>query len=167
MDIPGFLNKIVDWSALERRLDVRRAEGECIVFTNGCFDLLHTGHVHYLAQARALGDLLVLGLNSDDSVRALKGPKRPIRSQTQRAVVLAALECVDLITFFDQDTPAELIELVRPDVLVKGGDWSVDRIVGADFVLCRGGRVESLPLVDGESTTAIISRIVELETGGR
>lgn len=135
---------------------------DTVVFTNGCFDILHPGHVDYLARARALGSRLVVGLNSDASVTRLKGPGRPVNDQASRALVLAALECVDHVVVFDEDTPLELIRKVRPDVLVKGGDWSVDKIVGRDLVEARGGRVLSLPLLPGHSTTAIIERILTL-----
>ena len=134
-----------------------------MVFTNGCFDLLHSGHTRYLAQAAELGDLLVVGLNSDASVRAIKDPPRPIRGQEERAETLAALASVDFVVVFDEETPLNLIERVRPDVLVKGGDWPVEQIVGGPEVLARGGKVLSLPLFQGESTTALISRI----QGGR
>jgi D-beta-D-heptose 7-phosphate kinase/D-beta-D-heptose 1-phosphate adenosyltransferase len=138
----------------------RRAEGGRVVFTNGCFDLLHAGHVRYLEQARSLGELLVVGLNSDASVRALaKAPERPLVPQDQRAAVLAGLAAVDLVVVFDQPTPAELIAQVRPDVLVKGGDWPPEAIVGAEAVQAGGGRVLSLPLVEGISTTALVERI--------
>jgi D-beta-D-heptose 7-phosphate kinase/D-beta-D-heptose 1-phosphate adenosyltransferase len=153
------VRKIVSWSTLKRRLASLRRQGKRIVFTNGCFDLIHPGHVHYLRTARRLGDVLVVGVNSDRSVRRLdKGPGRPLVSEGARAEVLAALEMVDLVTIFDQETPAQLIELVRPDVLVKGGDWTPDRIVGADFVRARGGIVRSLPYRPGYSTTDLIRR---------
>ena len=151
--------KVVSWSTLKRRLAVLRHRGKRIVFTNGCFDLIHPGHVHYLRAARRLGDVLVVGVNSDRSAQRLgKGPGRPLVSEGDRAEVLAALEMVDLVTLFDQDTPAELIEMVRPDVLVKGGDWTPDRIVGADFVRAHGGKVRSLPYRPGYSTSALIRR---------
>ena len=130
-----------------------------VVFTNGCFDILHSGHVTYLAQARQMGDLLVVGLNSDASVRRLKGQERPVNSQDARALVLAALEIVDYVTIFDEDTPYNLIAKVQPDVLVKGGDYQVDNIVGADIVRARGGKVLTVPLVPGFSTTSIIDKI--------
>lgn len=133
--------------------------GRSLVFTNGCFDLLHAGHVALLAQARALGDLLVVGLNDDASVRRLKGPTRPVTPLAQRAYVLAGLACVDYVTPFAEDTPLELIAALLPDVLVKGGDWPVERIVGSGLVAAHGGRVVSLPLVPGLSTTAVIARI--------
>ena len=130
-----------------------------IVFTNGCFDVLHFGHVHYLLQAKELGDILVVGLNSDDSVRRLKGPSRPINGENERAFVLAALACVDYVVVFEEDTPKELIETVRPDVLVKGGDYALDQIVGADFVTKNGGTVTTLPFVEGFSSTRIIEQL--------
>jgi D-beta-D-heptose 7-phosphate kinase/D-beta-D-heptose 1-phosphate adenosyltransferase len=151
--------KIVRWSTLKRRLAGLRRQGKRVVFTNGCFDLIHPGHIDYLRTARRLGNVLVVGVNSDRSARRLgKGPGRPLVSEGDRAKVLAALEMVDLVTFFDQDTPAALIEVVRPDVLVKGGDWTPDRIVGADFVLAHGGTVRSLPYKAGYSTTDLIRR---------
>lgn len=130
-----------------------------VVFTNGCFDILHSGHITYLAQARQMGDLLVVGLNSDASVRRLKGQERPVNSQDARALVLAALEIVDYVAIFDEDTPYNLIAKVQPDVLVKGGDYQVDNIVGADIVRARGGKVLTVPLVPGFSTTSIIDKI--------
>lgn len=130
-----------------------------VVFTNGCFDILHSGHVTYLAQARQMGDLLVVGLNSDASVRRLKGQERPVNSQDARALVLAALEIVDYVAIFDENTPYNLIAKVQPDVLVKGGDYQVDNIVGADIVRARGGKVLTVPLVPGFSTTSIIDKI--------
>ena len=130
-----------------------------IVFTNGCFDLLHVGHVRYLQEARSLGDRLVVALNTDRSVSAIKGPERPVQHQEDRAEIMAALGCVDYVTLFDEETPLKIIELLEPDVLVKGGDWSVDKIVGAPSVLKRGGRVESLKFQNGRSTSSIIDKI--------
>jgi rfaE bifunctional protein nucleotidyltransferase chain/domain len=129
-----------------------------VVFTNGCFDLLHRGHVEYLNAARTLGDVLVVGLNSDESVRRLKGPTRPVNSEEDRAVILAALAAVDAVTVFAEDTPRELIAALLPDVLVKGGDYTVDTIVGAREVAEAGGEVLALPLVPGRSTTSILER---------
>lgn len=138
----------------------RRADGEKIVFTNGCFDILHPGHVDLLARARAEGDFLVLGLNSDDSVRRLhKGPERPINTYAARAFVLAHLCSVNAVVPFDDDTPAALIEAIAPDVLVKGGDWAPEQIVGADSVQAHGGKVLSLPLIEGFSTTHLVKKI--------
>jgi len=151
--------------ALER-LERWRSEGARVVFTNGVFDLLHRGHVEYLEDARALGDRLVVGLNSDASVRRLKGPSRPLVPEAERAELIAALECVDLGVVFDDDTPLRLIEAVRPDVLVKGGDWAVEQIVGREFVEARGGRVLNLPVREGHSTTAIESRIASGRRAG-
>jgi D-beta-D-heptose 7-phosphate kinase/D-beta-D-heptose 1-phosphate adenosyltransferase len=136
-----------------------RAAGRRVVFTNGVFDLLHPGHVRYLQQARGLGDLLIVGLNTDRSVRANKGPERPIVSEDDRAEVVAALACVDAVTIFDEDTPHEVIDDLQPDVLVKGADWAAAAIVGRDIVEARGGRVVRIPLEDGHSTTSIVERI--------
>lgn len=130
-----------------------------VVFTNGCFDLLHPGHVDLLQRSRALGDRLVVGLNSDASVRRLKGPLRPIIAERDRRLMLLALRCVDEVILFDESTPARLIEQVRPDVLVKGGDWPVERIVGARAVMARGGKVYSLPLLPDYSTTMLVECI--------
>ncbi len=135
-----------------------RSEGARIVFTNGCFDLLHAGHVHYLFAARALGDRLVVGLNDDDSIRRLKGPSRPLQPLEDRARVLAALRCVDLVVPFSEDTPLALIELLLPDVLVKGADYRPDEIVGADVVRAAGGEVRTIPLLPGRSTTKLVAR---------
>ncbi len=145
--------------------DELRREHRRIVFTNGCFDILHRGHVTYLAAARALGDVLVLGLNSDASVRRLKGPSRPINSTEDRAAVMDALRAVDYVTIFDEDTPLELIKSVKPDILVKGGDYEIDDIVGADFVQARGGSVRTIPFVEGKSTTGLIRAINAQQSG--
>jgi D-beta-D-heptose 7-phosphate kinase / D-beta-D-heptose 1-phosphate adenosyltransferase len=136
-----------------------RAQGEKIVFTNGCFDIIHAGHVGYLDSARRLGDRLVLAVNGDESIRRLKGPGRPINSLDRRMAVLAALEAVDYVVAFDTDTPEPLLEKVRPDILVKGGDYSVDQVVGADIVKRHGGRVEVLDFVENISTTHIVQKI--------
>ena len=136
-----------------------RAEGQQIVFTNGCFDIVHLGHIDYLEKARSLGNRLILGLNTDTSVSCIKGPLRPVVNEYARARLMAALEFVDAVTLFGEPTPLELIEAVQPDVLVKGDDYTVDTIVGADFVLGRGGRVETIALVPGYSTTKLIERI--------
>jgi len=136
-----------------------RAGQRHVVFTNGVFDLLHPGHVDVLVAARALGDALVVGLNSDASVRRLKGPSRPIRTEGERAHVLAALEAVDAVVLFDEDTPVDLIRALAPDVLVKGGDYAVETIAGASDVLGRGGRVVIVPLTPGHSTTATVTRL--------
>ncbi len=141
--------------------EAERAKGKKIVFTNGCFDLLHAGHVKYLQAARRLGDLLILGLNSDASVRRLKGPKRPLITEEERAHILAALDCIDYLCLFDEDTPLDLITAIKPHILVKGGDYSPDGVVGKDLVESNGGRVELIPFVDGKSTTNIIEKVLE------
>jgi rfaE bifunctional protein nucleotidyltransferase chain/domain len=136
-----------------------RAAGRRIVFTNGVFDLLHPGHTRYLRDARALGDLLVVGLNADESVRRNKGPERPINPQDERAELLASLSSVDAVVIFGEDTPAEIIRLVQPDVLVKGADWAADAIVGRETVEARGGQVVRIPVEQGYSTTSILQKI--------
>jgi len=155
------LSKIVTLEKLVLELDKLRKSGKKIVFTNGCFDILHVGHVRYLAAARAEGDLLVVGLNSDASVRLIKGPKRPIVIQDQRAEVLASLGCVDYVVMFDEADPLKLIETLIPDVLVKGEDWTEENIIGAGFVKSNGGRVARIKFVDEISTSGIIERIVK------
>lgn len=152
---------------LVEALKLRRRGGEKVVFTNGCFDLLHPGHVTYLEEARALGDLLVVGLNSDASVRRLnKGAERPIMSEEERAAVLLGLRSVDYVTIFNEDTPIRLIEAIVPDVLVKGGDWPIESIVGREIVQGAGGTVTTIKFVEGKSTTGIVERILE-RLGGR
>jgi rfaE bifunctional protein nucleotidyltransferase chain/domain len=146
-------------AAAIRALAAWRGAGETVVFTNGVFDLLHRGHVEYLQEARSLGCHLVVGVNSDASVRRLKGPARPIVPAADRVAVLEALSCVDLAVVFDEDTPQRLIEQVRPDVLVKGGDWALERIVGREFVESYGGRVLSVPLREGLSSSGLVERI--------
>ena len=141
------------------RLQLWRSAGEAIVFTNGVYDLLHRGHVEYLEEARALGDRLVVGVNSDASVRRLKGPSSPILPERDRAGLVAALACVDLVVLFDDDTPQALIEAVAPDVLAKGADYSLDQIVGRGFVESHGGRVERIALRPGLSTSTLVQRI--------
>lgn len=141
-----------------------RAAGRTVVFTNGCFDILHRGHVEYLTKARALGHVLVVGLNDDASVRRLKGPKRPIVAQEDRAIVLAGLAAVDYVVIFEEDTPLELIRAVVPDVLVKGSDWAVEAVVGKDVVEASGGRVQTIDFVPNRSTTGIIERIEQRGT---
>jgi D-beta-D-heptose 7-phosphate kinase/D-beta-D-heptose 1-phosphate adenosyltransferase len=153
--------KIKQCDALKVLLDAKRERGKAIVFTNGCFDLLHVGHVKYLQKARQLGDLLVLGLNSDASIRRLKGPKRPLIGQEERAHILAALDCIDYVVIFDEDTPLELIAALRPHILVKGGDYTPEGVVGKEIVESYGGRVELIQFVDGRSTTNIIDKILQ------
>lgn len=145
---------------LASRLAVLRSQGKCIVFTNGCFDLLHAGHIYVLTQAKALGDVLVVGINSDASVQRLKGPKRPILPEYERALVLAALAAVYYVTIFDEDTPQDLIMALQPNILVKGGDWSVDTVVGKAEVESWGGQVVLIPYQEGRSTTNIVERIL-------
>lgn len=152
--------KVIALQDLLSKVAVLRAQNKRIVFTNGCYDMLHPGHVDLLARARALGDALIVGLNSDESVRRQgKGEDRPINAYPARAYVLAHLESVDFVVAFEEDTPEELIKALQPDVLVKGGDWDVGRIVGREDVQARGGRVVSLPLLEGYSTTALIEKI--------
>jgi D-glycero-beta-D-manno-heptose 1-phosphate adenylyltransferase len=157
-------SKIQTFSQMAETVAAWRAAGETIVFTNGCFDLLHYGHLHYLSAARDLGHRLVVGLNSGASVRRLKGPSRPINDEATRTHLLAALSVVDAVVVFEDDTPLSLIEIVQPNVLVKGGDWKPEQIVGSDRVFARGGRVLSLPFVDGYSTTNIERKIKESTT---
>jgi len=137
-------------------------EGKCLVFTNGCFDILHPGHVHYLQAAKSLGDILIVGLNDDASVRRLKGVGRPLNTLADRACLLAALKPVDLVVPFPEDTPLALILALRPDVLVKGGDYAADEIVGACEVRGWGGQVTTIPFIEGHSTTSLISRIQQI-----
>ena len=154
------VSKVKTLAGVVRAVRKAQAAGRRVVFTNGCFDLLHRGHTRYLERARSLGDALVVAINSDRSVRALKGPGRPVVPDAQRAEVLAALAAVDYVVVFDDLDPARVIRAVQPDVLVKGGDWPISQIVGADFVQSRGGRVLSLPYVAGASTSALIGRIL-------
>lgn len=154
-----YRDKILDRAALVARVAEARRAGKRIVFTNGCFDLMHVGHVRYLAAARAAGDLLVVALNADASVRRLKGPERPLVPEAARAEVVAALAAVDYVTLFGEDTPAEVITALLPDVLVKGADWAPDQVVGREVVEAHGGRVELVPVVEGFSTTALIERL--------
>ncbi len=154
------ITKVVSREHLLSKLAEKRAQGKRIVFTNGCFDLMHIGHTRYLQAARALGDVLVVGVNSDASVRTLdKASDRPIVPEAQRAEMLAALGCVDFVIMFDESDPLQLITDVQPDILVKGGDWAIDRIVGREIVEARGGVVKTIPLVPGLSTTGLLQRI--------
>ncbi|QJD76994.1 D-glycero-beta-D-manno-heptose 1-phosphate adenylyltransferase [Spirosoma rhododendri] len=154
-------SKILTREQAVAQADAWRADGQAIVFTNGCFDIVHLGHIDYLEKARNLGQRMILGLNTDASVSRIKGPLRPVVNEYARARLMAALEFVDAVTLFDEPTPLELIEAVRPDILVKGNDYSISTIVGADFVLGNGGRVETVALVPGYSTTSLIARIKE------
>ncbi len=155
-------SKIKTLDVLAAIISAERSRGRRVVFTNGCFDLLHAGHVKYLQKARCLGDILVLGLNSDASVRRLKGEKRPLIREEERAHILAALDCIDYVIVFDEDTPLELITALKPDILAKGGDYTLEGVVGRDFVEAYGGRVELVSFVDGKSTSNIIERVLEL-----
>ena len=156
------MSKVLDLDGLIRERALLRDSGKVLVFTNGCFDLLHPGHVRYLREARALGDALVVALNSDQSVRILKGEGRPILNLEERVEVIGALESVDYVTAFDEETPYSLIVQLLPDVLVKGGDWQLNEIVGREQVEAAGGKVLSLPFLEGSSTTDIIERIKRL-----
>ncbi len=154
-------DKILSREQLAALLPDWKKKGK-VVFTNGCFDILHLGHVDYLEKARNLGEKLVVGLNTDASVQRLKGPDRPICDQTSRAHVMASLEFVDAVILFDEETPLELISFVKPDILVKGNDYTIENIVGADVVMKNGGSVETVPLVNGYSTTNVIKKIKQL-----
>ncbi|MCP4112881.1 MAG: D-glycero-beta-D-manno-heptose 1-phosphate adenylyltransferase [Desulfobacteraceae bacterium] len=156
------MNKISDLNNLVQNLNTLRKPDKRIVFTNGCFDILHAGHVRYLTEAKSKGDILVVGLNSDKSVRIIKGEKRPVVCQDQRAEVLAGLWCVDCITVFDEPDPLKLIQTIKPDIIVKGADWAEEDIIGADFVKANGGKVERISVVPDISTSRIIQNIIRL-----
>ena len=151
-----------NWDEAKEQVNDWKLSGQKIVFTNGCIDILHRGHVEYLTEAKACGDKLVTALNSDSSVRSLKGEARPIQSQEDRAVILDALESVDLVVIFDQETPAKIIKTLLPNVLVKGGDYTPDTIVGADIVTENGGEVKVIPFRSGQSTSGIVEKIIKL-----
>ncbi|MCB0690685.1 MAG: D-glycero-beta-D-manno-heptose 1-phosphate adenylyltransferase [Saprospiraceae bacterium] len=150
------LGNLMDWLSLQKK------EGKTLVFTNGCFDLLHKGHVQYLEEAKMQGDILIVGINSDTSVKRLKGEERPIQNLDNRMNVLAALESVDAVIPFEEDNPLNLIKNILPDVLVKGGDWKVEQILGSDIVLNNGGSVKSLQFVENQSTSSIVEKIKKL-----
>lgn len=150
---------VIEKEKLKAVLEDLKSKNKKIVFTNGCFDIIHSGHITYLYKAKSYGDILVIGLNSDDSVKRLKGVDRPINNQTDRALVLSALEMVDYVCIFNENTPIELITELKPDVLVKGGDYTKDAIVGSDLVEANGGKVIIVPFVQGKSTTKIINKI--------
>jgi len=152
-------SKILDRNQLQFECNVWRAMQKKIVFTNGCFDILHRGHLDLIARAAGLGNILIMGVNTDASVKRLKGPERPMNNEQDRMFQLASLLCVDAVCLFDEDTPLELIKTIKPDVLVKGGDYSFETIVGADFVTSCGGSVEVIPFVTGYSTTSLIQKI--------
>ncbi len=139
----------------------KQLKDKTIVFTNGCFDLLHPGHIYLLEQAKSLGDILIVGLNSDDSVKRLKGEKRPIYSQTERAYMLSSLSCVDFIVVFEEDTPYSLIKSLKPDILVKGNDWELDKVVGRDIVEKKGGKIFLVSVLENYSTSMLIKKIIE------
>lgn len=157
--------KIRTRRGLKKLIPSLRQSGKRIVFTNGCFDILHIGHIRYLERARRLGDILVVGINSDASVRTIKGKQRPIVPERERAEVIAALESADYVTIFDEPDPAELIRAIKPDVIVKGADWAPERIVGREIVEGRGGKTVTIPLVPGASTSSLIERIVKVSQG--
>ncbi len=155
------MGKVLSQELLQQELQSEKSKSNRdlkVVFTNGCFDLLHVGHIRYLQMAKRLGDLLVVAINTDSSVQKLKGPTRPLQNQNDRAEILSALACVDYVTHFDDETPLAVIKILKPQILVKGGDWAVDQIVGSDFVLKSGGVVKSLPFVDGKSTTGLVEK---------
>jgi len=153
------MENILSRETLKERLDILKGEGKTIVFTNGCFDIIHAGHVRYLREAKNLGDILVLALNSDSSVKAIKGDERPIVPEAERATVVGSLESVDYVILFDDETPLRLIKYLRPHILVKGGDWSEENVVGRDAARQWGGTVVIIPEVKGASTTNIIEKI--------
>lgn len=159
--VPSYAGKLKALEELIPIIQELRRQGKVVVFTNGCFDLLHHGHVRYLDQAKSLGDVLVVAVNSDASVRTLKGPGRPVVPQAERVEVLAALASVDYVTIFDELTPERVIRALTPDLLVKGGDWAVDQVVGREIVEGRGGKVQSLPYVEGASTSRLLRKIRE------
>ena len=152
-------SKLLKKTEISNALRKHRRKDESIVFTNGVFDIIHRGHVEYLAKAKAMGDILIIGLNSDASVRRLKGANRPLNKQADRAVILLALEAVDYVVLFGEDTPEKLIKLIKPDVLAKGADYKISEIVGADFVKSIGGKVRRVPLTKGRSTTKLIKKM--------
>jgi rfaE bifunctional protein nucleotidyltransferase chain/domain len=153
------MKKIIEKNALKKKLGKLRKEGKIIAFTNGCFDILHVGHVRYLREAKKTADILVLALNSDSSVRAIKGDKRPLVCEGERAEILAALEFIDFVTIFEETTPLELIIDLKPDVLIKGGDWPEEKVVGREEIKKWGGRVAIIPEIPGKSTTNIVEKI--------
>jgi rfaE bifunctional protein nucleotidyltransferase chain/domain len=157
--IEHITSKIIPIDCIDTHLKQWRSGGKKIVFTNGCFDILHRGHVEYLAQAAALGDVLVVGINSDNSVRRIKGNERPLQDQSSRSLVLAAIGFVSCVIIFDDDTPYKLIKIVRPNVLVKGADYSIEQIVGSDIVRSCGGNVVTIALTDGYSTSKVVEKM--------
>jgi rfaE bifunctional protein nucleotidyltransferase chain/domain len=160
------MGKILDRKTLKEKIDALRREGKKIAFTNGCFDILHVGHVRYLKEARKTADVLILALNSDSSVRAIKGEKRPLVPESERAEVLAALECIDFVTIFQEPTPLTLICCLKPDVLIKGGDWPEDQVVGRNEIRQWGGQVTLIPEIIGKSTTNIVDKVISVYCSG-
>jgi len=156
------MNKILERNALQDKLEELRKKGKKIAFTNGCFDILHVGHVRYLREAKKTADVLVLALNSDSSVRSLKGKERPLVPEKERAEIIAALEFIDFVTIFPESTPLELINYLKPDILIKGGDWAEEAVVGREEIKDWGGRVTIIPEVEGKSTTNIVEKIKNL-----
>ncbi|OGP66318.1 MAG: glycerol-3-phosphate cytidylyltransferase [Deltaproteobacteria bacterium RBG_16_44_11] len=156
------MKKIIEKNALKKKLEKLRREGKKIAFTNGCFDILHVGHIRYLREAKKTADILVLALNSDSSVRAIKGNKRPLTCEGERAEILAALEFIDFVTIFEETTPLELIIDLKPDVLIKGGDWPEEKVVGREEIKKWGGRVAIIPEILGKSTTNIVEKIKKM-----
>jgi D-beta-D-heptose 7-phosphate kinase/D-beta-D-heptose 1-phosphate adenosyltransferase len=156
------MNKILERNALKDKLEELRKKGKKIAFTNGCFDILHVGHVRYLRKAKKTADVLVLALNSDSSVRSIKGEKRPLMNEKERAEIIAALEFIDFVTIFPELTPLELINYLKPDILIKGGDWPEEKVVGREEIKKWGGRVAIIPEVEGKSTTNIVEKIKKL-----
>jgi D-beta-D-heptose 7-phosphate kinase/D-beta-D-heptose 1-phosphate adenosyltransferase len=154
--------KIKELPDARKKVERLRSKNKKIVFTNGCFDILHIGHARYLYAARELGDFLIVAMNSDRSVNALKGPDRPIMNQSERSEMLASLECVDMVVMFDEDNPMEVIRYLMPDILAKGGDWEEEDIIGADVVRAAGGEVHRIPFVTGYSSSEIIRKIMKL-----
>lgn len=155
------ISKVIEWGKLKEIVADAKTNGKKVVFTNGCFDLIHPGHIKVFREAKAQGDILILGLNSDASIKTIKDPRRPILNQDERSAILSGLEPIDYIAMFDEQTPAKLIDTIIPDVLVKGGDWGLDNIVGSDVVQANGGRVHVVSLKEGNSTTNIIERVLE------
>jgi len=154
--------KILDWESLVNQSAEWKKQGKRIVFTNGCFDILHRGHLQILTDSAAAGDILVVGLNTDASVRKLKGENRPVNEESFRALMMASIQIVDAVTLFEEDTPLQLIRVLEPDVIVKGGDYTIDQIVGGEDVLRRGGEIKIVPIVKGYSTSALIEAIQKL-----
>ncbi len=155
------MNVIKDWRELTELRERLKRQNKKVVFTNGCFDIIHAGHVDYLIKSKSFGDVLIVGLNSDDSVRRIKGDKRPVLGQEERLFIISNLKPVDYVTLFDEDTPLKLIETIIPDILVKGADWDIDKIVGKDVVFSHGGEVKNVEFVNDQSTSKIIDSILK------